>query len=231
MPEAPDLSVLGEMPLFEGVAPDHMARLGALLRHRIVPPGRSIISAEQPGEVAYIILSGTVKIHVEQADGSDVLLAILGPGEVVGEMSLADRGGRSANVVTLEECAVLWIDRVTFGQYLRMAPALSFNLARILSRRLRIANAHIQSLATLDVYGRVARQLVAFADEYGQPLPAGGVVIPFRLTQTDLAALVGASRVRVNQVLGEFRDRGLITIDQNLRILVHDPDALAERLG
>jgi CRP/FNR family cyclic AMP-dependent transcriptional regulator len=97
-----------------------------------------------------------------------------------------------------------------------------------MSRRLRLANEQIQALAALDVYGRVARQLLAFAQVYGAPVAGGDVVIPLRLTQTDLADLVGASRVRVNQVLVAFRESRHISVDQQQRITIHHPEALAE---
>jgi CRP/FNR family transcriptional regulator, cyclic AMP receptor protein len=226
---APDFQLLGELPLFQGLPPEQLQQVSSLLRRKAFPAGSDIITADQPGEVAYIILSGTVKIHVEQADGGDVLLAILGAGEIVGEMSLLEHMGRSASVVTLEESTLLWMDRTAFEESLQRMPTMTANLVRILSRRLRLANAQIQSLATLDVFGRVARQLLAFAHEYGQPAEQGGVRIPLHLTQTDLAALVGASRVRVNQVLVFYRQQNYISVDQNARITVLDQAALLQR--
>ena len=79
------------------------------------------------------------------------------------------------------------------------------------------------------MHGRIAVQLLPFAREYGEPLPDGGVLIPLRLTQTNLGGLVGASRVRVNQVLGYYRRRGNISLDKEGRIIVHDEEALARR--
>ncbi len=223
----PDLDALGQIALFRDVPAAQLEKVRALLHRATFPAGTNLFTVEQPGEVAYLILSGTVKIHIEQADGSDVILAILGPGEVVGEMSVVDSLTRSATVETMEESTVLWIARASLWECLQTMPALASNLVRILSRRLRFANQQIQALATLDVYGRVARQVLAFCEEYGQPATKGSVLIPLRLTQSDLAALVGASRVRVNQVLVEYQRRRYLSIDQRLRITVHDRDALA----
>ena len=220
---------LGSMALFNGMTPSQMSRLGALLRRQTFPANTNIISIEQPGEVVYIILEGTVKIHVEQADGSDVILAILGPGEIVGEMSPVEGVGRSANVVTLEPTTVSWLDRAAFREWMQTEPTLCYNVTRILSRRLRLANAQIQSLAALDVYGRVARQILAFAQEYGEPAPDGAIRIPIRLTQNDMAGMVGASRVSVNKVLVHYKERKYISIDAASRITVHDQAALAQR--
>ena len=206
-----------------------MAKLNDYMRSTTFPAGTNIITVEQPGEVTYVVLEGTLKIHVEQADGSDVILAILGAGEVVGEMSMVDHLGRSANVVTMEPSRLCWLDRATFWECMATMPTMNYNLVFLMSRRLRLANAQIQSLATLDVFGRVARQLLAFAHEYGSATGQGDVVIPMHLTQSDLAAMIGATRVRVNQVLVDFKERKYISVDQNYRITVHNQDALAQR--
>jgi CRP/FNR family cyclic AMP-dependent transcriptional regulator len=231
MPALPagTVTFLSGMPLFEGLTAEQLAKLSGLLHTRTFPGASNVIIAEQPGEAVYVIQSGAVKIYVEEADGTDVILAILCAGEVLGEMSIADSLGRSANVVTLEESTLLWMDRATFQHCLRTMPAMNANLVRILSRRLRLANAHIQALAALDVDGRVARQILVFAGEYGGTMPNGDVVIPLPLTQSDLAGLVGASRVRVNQVLVHYRERGYISVDQHHRITVHNREALARR--
>ena len=114
-----------------------------------------------------MLLSGTVKIYVTRADGREVILAFLGPGDTVGEMSLVDSAGRSANVVTTEPSRLLWMDRATFQTCLRTLTPLANNLVRLLAHRLRFANEQIQALCTLDVPGRVARQILAMADRYG----------------------------------------------------------------
>ena len=118
---------------------------------------------------------------------------------------------------------------MSFLSSMEEVPAIARNLVGILSRRLRLADTHARSLAALDVHGRLAAQILAFAREYGEPLSDGGTLIPLRLTQTELAGLVGASRVRVNQALGYYRKRGNISIDRDHRITVHDEEALARR--
>jgi len=229
VPITPDPTTLSEVVLFRGLTSEQLSWLGSLLHQSSFLPGANVITAEQPGESAYIILTGSVKVHVMQSDGTEVILAILGPGEIVGEMSLADSLGRSANVTTLEESALLWMDRATFRTSLREMHPISHNLVNLLSRRLRLANAHARSLAALDVHGRVANQILAFAREYGETAPNGDILIPLRLTQTDLASLVGASRVRVNQALGHYKRRNYLSVDRNHYITVHNRTALAQR--
>jgi CRP/FNR family cyclic AMP-dependent transcriptional regulator len=227
-PGNPDPSTLSGIAFFRGMPTRELEQLAPLLHERTFPAGASVLTAEQPGEAIYIIIEGSVKIHLLTPDGTDVILAVLGPGEIVGEMSLADSLGHSANVTTFEESALLWMDRRTFRSGVEGSTVLGRNLADVLSRRLRLANAHLRSLATLDVPGRVASQLLALAHEYGEEA-SDGVLIPITLIQADLAALVGASRVRVNQALGYFRKRNAISVDKDSRITVLDADVLARR--
>ena len=217
---------LADLALFKGLAPAQLAQISSRLYCRVYPPGANLMTAEQPGEVVYLILRGTVKIHIEQAGGADVILAILGPGDLVGEISLIDSAGRSASVVTLEESQLIWMGADTFQELLRTMPVVAQNLVRVLAGRVRQANELIQSLASLDVNGRVARQLLAFAERYGQ-IGVGGVLIPIRLTQGDIADLVGASRKRVNQAMVWFKSQGYLSVDERGQIIIQDRASLA----
>ena len=221
---------LDKLPMFAGLTNAEIDTMRTMLRRKTCPEGTNFISTEEPGEVVYIIERGTVKVHAEQADGSDVIIAILGPGEVVGEIAVLEKTPRTANVVTLERTQLLWMLGADFFECLNAIPTMSLNLLRMLSKRLRISSAQIQSLAAHDVYGRVARQILAFAHEYGETSPNGDIMIPLRLTQGEMADLVGASRVRVNQVLVYYKQQKYISVDPNYRISVHDPKALAERI-
>jgi CRP/FNR family cyclic AMP-dependent transcriptional regulator len=224
----PSAETISKLALFGGLAGEQIAWLAERLRTRTFAAETNLITVEQPGEAVYFILSGTVKVHIEQANGTDVVLAILGRGDTVGEMSLLDSAGRSASVVTLEESELLWMDRQSFHEALQTMPLLALNLVRMLSQRVRLANEQIQTLATLDVNGRVARQLLAFADKYGEAAHDGAVLIPIRLTQGEIADLVGASRKRVNQVIVAFKAYHYIAVDSSGRITVHNRAALAK---
>jgi CRP/FNR family cyclic AMP-dependent transcriptional regulator len=185
--------------------------------------------AEQPGEIVYIILKGAIKIQIVRTDGVEVILAILGPGETVGELSLIDSAGRSANVITMEKSTLLWMDRATFWECLEMMPVITYKLLRLMCGRLRLSNEQIQALATLDIYGRVARQLLAMAEQYGQTTPNGDTLIPIRLTQSDIAGLIGASRERVNHVIVTYKQHNYISVDHQHHITLHNLEALAQR--
>jgi CRP/FNR family transcriptional regulator, cyclic AMP receptor protein len=228
MPPLLDPVDLETIPLFRGLTSTERRQLHDLLGVSTFPAGADILTAEQPGDVAYIVLDGTVKVQIDRPDGTAVILAILRAGEVAGEMSLVDRLARSATVVAMEQTTVAWLTQTDFWNCMRSMPTMTFNLAGILSRRLRLSNAHVVGLATLDVEGRLADQLLALSEECGEATPNGGCRIPFRLTQGDLAALVGASRVRVNQILVSWKQRDLLTVDGRHFVTLLDRRALAE---
>ena len=219
---------LETIPLFRGLTATEQRHLHDLLGVRSFPAGVDILTAEEPGDVAYIVLDGTVKVQVVRPDGMTVILAILRAGEVAGEMSLIDQLGRSATVVAMEQTTLAWLTHADFWTCLRSMPTIAFNLGGILSRRLRLSNAHVAALATLDIAGRLADQLLALGAAYGEATPDGGCRIPFRLTQGDLAALVGASRVRVNQILVRWKHNNLLTVDGHHVVTLRNRRALAE---
>jgi CRP/FNR family transcriptional regulator, cyclic AMP receptor protein len=216
---------LSYIKLFEGLTQTQLDWVAQRAHRRVFEAGRNVMTIEQPGEAVYIILHGTVKIHIEQPE-RDVILAILGSGDMLGEMSLIDSVGRSASAVTLESSLLLWMDKATFNYILDNFPPVARNLVRIMSARVRLSDQLIQALATLDVNGRVARQLLAFAEKYGHE-KNNGTQISIVLTQSDIADLVGASRKRVNQTMVSFKEQGLIDTDTNGRIAIKDSEGLA----
>jgi len=222
-------NLLSDISLFEGLTPSQLDWVAKNAHRRVFAAGTNVMTVEQPGEAVFIILHGTVKIHIEQG-GRDVILSILGGGDLLGEMSLIDSMGRSASALTLESSLMLWMDKTTFNYLLDNFPPVARNLVKILSARVRLSDQVIQSLATLDVNGRVARQLLAFAERYGREV-SDGVQIRVVLTQGDLADLVGASRKRVNQAMVFFKEQGLASTDTDGRFIIHDKAGLGRFCG
>jgi CRP/FNR family cyclic AMP-dependent transcriptional regulator len=217
--------LLSDIKLFEGLTTTQLDWISKHAHRRVFNAGMNVMTVEQPGEAVFIILHGTVKIHIEQG-GRDVILSVLGSGDLLGEMSLIDSVGRSASALTLENSLMLWMDKTTFNYLLDNFPPVARNLVKILSARVRLSDQVIQSLATLDVNGRVARQLLAFAERYGREV-ADSVQVLIVLTQGDLADLVGASRKRVNQTMVFFKEQGLVSTDVDGRFIIHDREGLA----
>ena len=221
-----DPTTLAPIALFDGLSQESLELLCSKLRRTVVPAGTQVMSAEQPGEAVYLLLEGAVKIKLYTEDGSEVTLALLGQGDTVGEMSLLEQSDRCANVVTIEETTFLWMDRTSFLNCTDSIPGLSQNLSRQLSERLRDANDQIRALSTLDVTGRVAQRILLFADRYGRSNLDGSIRIRLPMTQTDLAEMVGASRERVNHVMGDLRKRGLLSVSSGHYITVRDASGL-----
>ncbi|HCF99188.1 MAG TPA: hypothetical protein DEV93_01435 [Chloroflexi bacterium] len=221
---------LGALLLFQGLDEEQLDRIQGLVRRRRFPAGATLITTSDMATGVYVIVEGSVKVQVEQPEGRTVILALAGRGQIIGEMGVVEGVERSASIVTIEPCVVLWMQGGDFRECLETIPRFALNLIRILSSRLRLANAHIQALAALDVDGRVATQILAFADEYGHE-SNGTITIHLHVTQGDLADLIGASRVRVNQVLSKYRERGLISLPEPHQIHILDRPGLERRCG
>lgn len=220
--------LLANNSLFKGLGITDLEWLSARSYKRAFPAGTVVVLAGQPAEALYIILSGTVKIHIEHVNGRDVVLSIIGAGDLVGEISLLDNVGHSATAVTLENSQLLWMDKPTFLYALATFPQVGQNLSRILASRLRMNNELIHALGTMDVYGRVARQLLAFAEKYGENLADGSTRIILSFTQGDMMDLVGAARRSVGLAMGSFRQQKYISMDTNGKMIVHNRVALAK---
>jgi CRP/FNR family transcriptional regulator, cyclic AMP receptor protein len=227
MTALPAVTELSALPLFTGLPPSDLAKLHKQLRAEEVPADTFVVSQEQPSSDACIILAGMLKVYLERPDGSEIVFAMLGPGEVVGELNLIDHLGRSANVITLEPTRLLWMDEQSFRSCLKTMPRLAHNLLIILARRLRLANGQVQALAHLAIQGRIAHQLLALADNYGATDDAGNVLIHPKLTDADLAGMVGAGEDQVHRVLNMFHRNAYLSIDAERRFTLHDPGALA----
>ena len=230
MPEAASdtRNILSTIPLFQKLSSNNLDWIARHSHRRVFSAGTSVLVTDQLGEAVYIILHGTVKIFIDQADKKSVVLSIIGKGDTLGEISLLDSAGHSASAVTLEDSLMLWMDKASFHQMLDEIPRVCRNLVNIMGTRLRMNNELIQSLATLDAYGRVARQLLAFVDRYDPHGECASVLIPIALTQRDIADLIGASRKRVNQVMIFFRDQGLISVNAAAKVTVLDRVGLSE---
>ena len=224
-----DSNRLPKITLFEGLTPEQLAFVAEHSRERTCRSGVTILSEGEPGESFYVILKGTVRVYASLPNGGQVFLALLAAGDTVGEMSLIDSAGRSADVVSQEATTLLTINRTAFD-YLMNTGAFPRNLMRILARRLRLANIHIQAHCKLDVFGMVAFQLIEFSELYGETLPNKDILIPVRLTQQDIADLVGAGRERVNQVMVAYRSNGYLSVDSRYRITIHNLAALQKRV-
>jgi CRP/FNR family cyclic AMP-dependent transcriptional regulator len=227
MPDDDLFSLLQELPLFVGTTRADFDVLRPLITVRDVPVRSIVLERGQRAGSVCVLLAGSVKIFVAQPDDRATLVGLLGRGEVLGELSVLDRLYHSASVATMEPSRIAYIEEEGFTNCLETMPRLSLNLARILARRLRRITDQFEALAMLDVPGRVIRQLLVYAHDYGEPIERGGTFIPLRLTQTDLAGLNGASREGVNRVIAFHRRMGQLDLTAQYRFTLYDTQGLA----
>jgi len=201
--------VLAHVPLFSGLAANELDSLGEALRPRRYARGDLIFQQGDPGDAFYVIENGEVKVVLSSSDGREAILAILGPGHFFGELSLLDGDPRSADVIAKEDCTLLALRREDFLAFLRAYPRAAEALLAVLSRRLRATDDLVHDAAFLDVAARLARLLLKLGDTHGRK-EADGVVLGVRLTQEDLASMVGSTRETVNKWLKSWERQGIL---------------------
>lgn len=192
--------------------------------------GAALAHAGQLGDRVLVVLSGHVKLTRVTEDGRDVLLAIRGPGDLVGEQSAIDGLPRSASVVALDAVEALAFAPDDFLAYLVRTPDASMYVMRMLASRLRDADGKRVEFAAQDVVGRLAGRLVELCDRFGSSEGGGAILIELPLTQEDLAGWVGASREAASRALQQMRGLGWVTTERRA-ITVHDLDNLRRRAG
>ncbi len=215
-------AVLRTVPLFMGFPEDQLRTLTTVVTRRSAPRGSIIMAAGDPTDSLYIVISGRLKVMMGDADGKEVILSILGPGEFFGEMGLIDDSPRSASVLTIEPCELLAIAKRDFKKCLAENFEMAMGVMKGLVRRLREADRKIGSLALLDVYGRVARLLLDMAETVD-----GQKMVTKRLPKQDIAKMIGASREMVSRVMKDLQMGGYIEV-RGSSILLRDTIMLPE---
>lgn len=211
-------NALRGVALFEGVADSDMCTLARTLGRRTFGAGVFIYHKDSPGRVLYIIESGRVRLFALSDMGQEISRDVLGPGESFGELAVLDGRPRASGAVALETTVTLTWHRDDLLPSLQTCPRLAVNLMEVLAGKLRYAGRHIEDLAFLNVYGRVAARLLDLAARCG--VDEDGMEIDLGLTQSELATWVAASRERVNRALRVLRKKRLITVEgQRITIL------------
>lgn len=203
------VDILRRVPLFAHIGDDDLDRLAALVRERPHPRNSVIVFADDPGDALFVVAQGEVKVVLVGEDGREVILAVLGPGDFFGELSLIDDEPRSAHVIAMSDARLLVLRRDDFQRVLEAYPRLALGLLRALSRRLRRADDKIGALVLLDVYGRVARVLLELAES-----SADGTQVR-RVTHATIAQMIGSTRETVSRTLRDLADRGLIAVSRS----------------
>ena len=209
-------SLLQNIPLFAGLPETQLQLIARVAVPRHEPKNKTIVFVGAGIDALFIIVKGGVKVLNRDAEGREVILSILGAGECFGEMGLIDDAPRSADVVTTEPCELLMISKADFTRALAENIDLCLNIMKSLVMRLREANHKIESLALMDVYGRVAKLLLDLSEKED-----GKRVVKRRITKQDMAKMVGASREMVSRVMRDLETRGVI-ISRSGRIVLKE---------
>ncbi|MEA2475951.1 MAG: family transcriptional regulator, cyclic receptor protein [Actinomycetota bacterium] len=216
---------LAKVRLFSELDEETLANVADRAMERNYPRGQIIFSQGDEGGSLYVLLGGLVKVVITGASGDEMLLTTLRAPATFGELALVDGRPRSASVEVGEPARVLIVSRDAWQDLVAAHPQLSDALMRNLASILRRLTDQASDLALLDLPGRVAKMLMRSYEVLGRPS-----ALDMRLTQTDIANMVGGSRQSVNQILGHLANRGYIEARGRI-IVIKDPDALRRRAG
>jgi len=218
------LRLLAGCPLFAEVGGADLADLAAVLRRRRFRRGEVIFHQGDPGDALHVLAAGAVKIVLPSAEGEEAIIATIHPGDFFGELAILDGAPRSATAVAVEPTETLSLPRDAFMAELGHSAALRDALLRAVAGELRRLTGHVEELHFLDLAGRLASRLAHLARD-GEPAPIRGpdgrleATLDWPFTQSDLAAMIGATRQSVNRLLADLVDRGLVRLDRDTLVI------------
>jgi CRP/FNR family transcriptional regulator len=216
--------LLRSAPLFAGLDDAAWTALERRLTEQRVERGATLFSAGDPGDAMHVITDGKVKISHTSGDGREQAIAILGPGDLLGELSIFDAQPRGATATAVNDTTLATLSESAFHDWLGEHPSAALALLRALAERLRQTNEAMADLVFTDVPGRTAKTLLHLAERFGDEDNR----VAHDLTQEELAQLVGASRETVNKALSDFANRGWIRLDGRA-VVILDAERLSRR--
>jgi CRP/FNR family transcriptional regulator, cyclic AMP receptor protein len=223
-----DSDILRQAPLFSGLDDEAADALQASLIECRLRRSEVLFREGDEGDQLYVVTEGKLKMGRRSADGRENLLAVLGPGQMFGELSLFDPGPRQSTVTAVTDCVLQSLTHDELVQWLTGRPEVAQGLLAQLASRLRRANDVVADLVFSDVPGRVAKALLDLAARFGRPAD-DGIHVHHDLTQEELAQLVGASRETVNKALADFGSRGWLRLEPR-SVVILDVDRLRGRV-
>jgi CRP/FNR family transcriptional regulator, cyclic AMP receptor protein len=218
---------LSKAPLFAALDDEASAALRSTMTEVRVARGQTLFGEGDPGDRLYVITGGKIKLGRTSPDGRENLLAILGPSDMFGELSLFDPGPRTATATAVTDSSLIGLGHDDLKPWLTGRPEVAAQLLAALARRLRRTNEAMADLVFSDVPGRVAKQLLDLARRFGVQTE-DGLRVTHDLTQEELAQLVGASRETVNKALADFASRGFLRLEARA-VVILDLERLTRR--
>ncbi len=211
--------VLMSAPLFAALDAEAAAALKASMDERRLLKGDVLFAEGDSGDRLYVVTEGKIKLGHASSDGRESLLAVMGEGEMFGELSLFDPGPRTATATALTDVTVLGLGHTALRPWLTGRPEVAESLLQALAQRLRRTNDAMADLTFSDVPGRVAKALLDLGERFGRSMP-DGLHVTHDMTQEELAQLVGASRETVNKALADFASRGWLRLESRSVVLL-----------
>jgi len=205
-------------PLFAAMRPEELDAILNFASERRVRRGQTIFQRGDDGSSMVVVLRGRIRISSVSAEGKEVTMNVINPGEVTGELALLDGKPRSADVTASEDTTLLVVERRHFLPYLARNQDLTLRLIAVLCDRVRRTSMALEEIALFDLPVRLARVLLKLADDYGRPTLTG-TRIDLKLSQRDLSNLVAATRESVNKQLRVWRENGLMDLDDGFIVL------------
>jgi len=216
------LNLLKRIPLFSSLKDEELEAINRVSIPKKFKKDQIILLENEEGDTLFVIIHGKVKVTSFSEHGKEVIFSILYDGDFFGDMSLLDGKPRSASVVALEDSEIQLLRRADFIKLLEQHPRIALTLLEELTSRLRKADERIESLALLDVTGRIAGILLQLAEEKSHVTPEG-VVIKSRPTHQELANMAGATRETVTRVLKQLERKEYIKMNGK-DITIIDPE-------
>jgi len=223
----PEESIVRKAPLFTALEESAALSLHASMDSVKISKGSILFAEGDEGDHLYVIVEGKIKLGTSSGDGRENLLAILGPGEMFGELSLFDPNPRTSTATAVTDAKLLSLGQTKLIPWLTENPRVSLNLLASLAQRLRRTNEAVGDLVFSDVPGRVAKALIDLGERFGKQTDEG-LLVNHDLTQEELAQLVGASRETVNKALADFAGRNWLKLDGRA-VLITDLERLSKR--
>jgi CRP-like cAMP-binding protein len=222
-----DDDIVRSAPLFAALDEESAASLRRSMVEVSLGRSEVLFTEGDQGDRLYVIVEGKIKLGRTSSDGRENLLAILGPGEMFGELSLFDPGPRTATATSVGDSRLIGLGHDALQPWLAQHPEVALTLLNALARRLRRTNETLADLVFSDVPGRVAKALLDLSTRFGRPTD-DGILVAHELTQEELAQLVGASRETVNKALADFVTRGWLRLEARAVVLL-DVERLRRR--
>jgi CRP/FNR family transcriptional regulator, cyclic AMP receptor protein len=191
--------------------------IGKVAAVRMFPKNAIMVSEGDETDSLYVIISGRARVYVANAQGREVQLNMIGPGEYFGEVTL-DGGPRSASVMATEDCRCAVVKRSELLTLVGKEPQFALHMVRKLASRVRDLTENVRSLALMDVYGRVARLLLELAEERD-----GRLCISEPLTHKDIASRVGASREMISRIFSDLTAGGYVVKENGRLVIMRKP--------